>query len=405
MNIANLPKRILMFSRLNVWSMDDNKGAPSFYKTIKGYIDSGWELTLITPKGKNNNPVPNLNLINFNLLLSVFLKFPILRFFVNYLNVKYAEYKFYNIGRKLLNSNSENVILYAYEVHGVKASKKLSVKFNVPLVTRFQGTVLSGIKNNIFNRLLYYPHFSSLKTESDLVIMTNDGTLGDRVLYDLNNKSSKVLFLRNGIDINFFEKVENNQLVNLKEKYNLKQTDKILLTVSRLAKWKKVERAIHALNEVIKKDSNYKLIIVGDGDEKANLIKLTENLQLKDYIIFAGAQPHSLIKAYLKIANVFLSLYDLSNVGNPLLEAMILAKPIITLNVGSTNSIISHEINGILLDINDLSKIPYYIDKICNSNEFAISLGENARKYAKDNFWTWNERIKKEIENVELLLK
>jgi glycosyltransferase involved in cell wall biosynthesis len=40
------------------------------------------------------------------------------------------------------------------------------------------------------------------------------------------------------------------------------------------------------------------------------------------------------------------------------------------------------------------------IKRLLLDKELRNRLGINARKYAEKNFWTWNERIEKEIEEV-----
>lgn len=406
MQQTNNTKNILMFSRLNIWSMDENKGAPSFNKTIQGYLDADWKLTLIAPSPTNNHykNIPKLNAITFKPLFGSLLTIPKIGYLINLLNIKFAERKFYSLGKKILKKNKDNTILYAYEVHGVNAVKKLSKKFHIPMVTRFQGTVLAPVKNTFLNRIVYYPHFSALKTKANVTIMTDDGTLGDKVLENIGNKSEHTCFWRNGVDIDFIHELENERIISLKKSIGLAPNEKMLLTISRLAGWKRVERAIDALYQARKKNPAIKLVIVGDGDQKEYLKTYVQKLNITSNVIFAGAIPHNEIKNYLALADIFLSLYDLSNVGNPLLEAMSAGKPIITLNVGATNTLIKHNINGVLLDLNQLDKIPDYIIKICNDKEYASLLGNSAREYAINNFLNWDERIKKEIEVVSDLV-
>lgn len=397
---------VIFLTRLNIWSMGESKGAPSFKKTVQGYIDAGWNITLITPSNtsKYYENTPNVTVITYKIILKLIFKIPIVGFFSSLISIKYGEKKLYSLGRKVLQNNADNFILYAYEVHGVKAAKKLSLKFNIPLITRFQGTVLAPIKETFFNRFIYYPHFSSLKTKANITIMTDDGTLGDLVLENLGNSSDQIFFWRNGVDLDFFQTVDNESVAALKRSFGIKPNEKILLTISRLVGWKRVERAIDSLYTAMKINPTIKLLIVGDGDQKENLIKYVQKLNMKSNVIFVGSIPQTEIKNYLALSDIFLSLYDLSNVGNPLLEAMSAGKPIITLNVGSTNGIIKHEFNGVLLNLDQLHRIPDYIIKIINDDKYASLLGDRAKNYASKNFWSWNERISKEIDIVGKLI-
>jgi len=103
-------------------------------------------------------------------------------------------------------------------------------------------------------------------------------------------------------------------------------------------------------------------------------------------------------------ADTFLSFYDLSNVGNPLMEAMMSGKPIITLDVGDTGELIKNNENGILFPMDQLDKIPEMMMKIIENKDFTDKIAANALQTAKSEFWTWDERIAVEISKVESLL-
>lgn len=400
-----MKKSIVFLSFLNLWSLENGKGAPSFQRTIMGYVQKDWNVVLILPK-HNNGQTPeleydNLKVIYFSTgILEKLTQIRKIGFFMRILYSRYGNYKFYKIGKKFI---TKNTVIYGYEVEGVYAAKKLSDEFKIPLITRFQGTVLYGYKNTFFNRLKKYPHYEALKTEADITIMTDDGTFGNKVLKDLNNKSKKILFWKNGVDIGN-KPVDPTATKTLKQKLMLNGTERILLTVSRLAAWKKVDRAIIAFHEVLKINPSCKLIIIGDGEEKNKLVNLTNELDISNDVIFCGAVEQEKIGIYMAITDVFLSLYDLSNVGNPLLEAMNCGKAIITLNNGNTSEIINNNLNGILLEPNDLNQLPEKILELLKDDALRKELGNNALKMAKTTFWTWDERIEKEVNEVSKLI-
>lgn len=397
-------KNIIFISMLNIWSMDNKKGAPSFFKTLEGYYNNGWNISIICPKTtedsiKSSNDFSGIKIYSFKQIFAPFRKIPKLGFVFSLLNIKHSELMFYFLAKKAFFACNQAGIVYAYEVHGVKPGKKLSKKYNLPLITRFQGTILEPIKSTIINRVFNYPHFNALSEDADVLIMTNDGTKGDVVLKRLNNNSKKVLFWRNGVDL-LHKKLEysENELIDLKKSLGIDVGEKVFLTVSRLAPWKKVDRAIVGFAKHHVQTKNTKLVIVGEGPERKRLEDLCSKLNISNEVIFVGAIPHRDIAKYMMMANVFLSLYDLSNVGNPLLEAMICAKPIITINTGDTKSIIQNNHNGILLELENIDQLPTFMSKLIQDESFSKTIGLAAEKFARENFWTWEDRI-----NVELI--
>lgn len=92
------------------------------------------------------------------------------------------------------------------------------------------------------------------------------------------------------------------------------------MTLSRLQAGKRVNLAIDALAEVVKSHPEAKLVIVGYGEERKNLEEQVCALGLEKHVIFTGKISHELVYDYLQRADVFISLYSASNLGNPLLK-------------------------------------------------------------------------------------
>lgn len=400
-------KNMIMLSNLDLWSIEEGKGAPSFYNTVKIYADKGWNIILIQPfsKYRKDYKVDNCKMIKFNNTIFDFLnEKPIIRFFSRPLYHIYASYMFEKKSKTILNNSNDKFVIYAYEVFAVKAGKKISKKYNLPLVTRFQGTILIKFKNNLINKIRKFPHFGALATKSDLVIMTDDGTQGDKILKNLNNKSSKIYFWKNGQNPIKTIKERKNVVETIRNQYNIEENDTLFLTVSRLKNWKKVERAILVIKKLIDMDKKVKLIIVGDGEEYNNLVNLAKELNLEKYVKFTGSVKQEDVWKYYVASDIFLSLYDLSNVGNPLMEAMRYKKPIITLNNGDTGTIIKNNKNGIILDEPNIDVITDYAVKLMEDKTLAKKLASSAEDYAVKNFWTWKERMETEEKEVSKLI-
>lgn len=400
-------KRIIIMSFLDLWSMEDGKGAPSFYNTVKAYVDADWETILIQPKSKYrcDYKLEGCKFVKFdNNLLDRINKIPKVRFFIRSILLRKITKDFYREASKLLDDSTENTILYAYEIHAVKASKKLAVKYNVPFITRFQGTILTTKSNTIFNRILKYPHFGALKEKSDLVIMTDDGTKGDEVLARVKNTTEKILFYKNGQnEMKSITEIKDAR-IKLRKHLNISDDETVLLTVSRLKNWKRVDRSIKATKELKNQGYKIKLVVVGDGEEYSNLKELSHNLNTEDNVVFIGSVKQNDVWKYYSMSDIFLSLYDLSNVGNPLMEALKYGKAIVTINNGDTSTLITNNENGILLEEHEIEKAPFYIKTIIENKCLKKKLEKNSATYASINLWPWGTRMDAEIKEVAKLI-
>lgn len=299
------------------------------------------------------------------------------------------------LGDKIIKNNEVDIV-YAYEIYAVKPAKKLSEKYKLPFVTRFQGSFLwdwEGKFGEDYCRRKYRLHYKAISTPADLVIMTNDGTQGDKILRKLGN-AENMKFWRNGFDF--------KPLPQSKEELRLKLglDEKVIYTVSvcRLADWKRLERIVEAYRKIAEKCKNIKHIFVGEGDKRNYLEELIKDYELEEHFIFAGEIAHDKVPEYLQASDIFLSFFDSTNVGNPLLEAVKINLPIVTYDVGDTVEIINGE-NGILLDEPSPRKICNAVLSITNDEKLKDKIVSNIKETSKL-LWTWQDRLKAEYDEL-----
>ncbi len=384
-----------------------NVGAPTFWKTVEGFIAAGWKVWIVDVGTKEDTPLgerdygDGLYIIRFN---PPFLKETRIReigCFFSLANTVWITRKLRSEAERLIGEKGltgENTVVYAQEVYSVCAAKKISEKYHMPIVTRFYGTVMCDKPYSMYLRIRDYPHFQALRTEADVVIMTNDGTKGNEVLKRVHNPSKKQFFWRNGVDY-----PKGTDIIPAEMQERLKGKP-MIMTLCRLNLWKHVDRAISALPAVLKTCPDTMLVVCGYGPEREKLETQAREANVAEHVIFTGKIEHELAFAYMKETDVFLSLYDLSNLGNPLFEAMRCGKPIITLDVGATNTVVEDGVNGVLLPADGLSRLPEEICCLLSDEDERKRLGEGAKRFADENFWTWDERIAAEIREVTALL-
>ena len=399
-------KSILFITALDLWSMGDKKGAPSLWQTIQGYIRHDWIVYFLT-SGKSDvsgeNLHSNIKIISIgNIWFQRALKRKRVSFFIRPLWWLSFQIRMYSQGTKLAKQHSFD-LFYGYEIYGTPIAGRLSRKFGKPCISRFQGTILAEKMTRPLWRLRHWHHYIGLKVPADLIIMTDDGTQGDRVLSRLGVDRSKIRFWMNGVDKEIYD--PDFDTAEFKKSHHIPEQTKILLSVSRLVRWKRVDRIIEAMSQIMSSFPNTILLIVGDGPERNKLEKLSQDLSLQDRIVFIGSLPHSETIHFINAADIFTSLYELSNVGNPLLEAMICGKCIVTLNNGDTAKYITNQKTGILLQEDRLEELPSLIHRLLEDNNLRKRLGQNAREFALKHFWTWDERMDTEITLVEKLLQ
>lgn len=402
-------KTIIFFSWQHLWSMAKGSGAPSYHNTIMHYINSpDWKVYLLTADATNYDlPLEeNKDLFVFkdNKIVESFIKKPKWNHLVSRKRLNDFTKWAINIAKNIIKENKK-CVLYAYEVWGVRPAEKLSKMYSIPLITRFQGTILNEISFTVKNRFLKFPHFEALETKSNLIIMTDDGTCGDKVVRNLKN-DSPLVFLRNGLDLmGKYKELESSfDKESIYNALGIEPSVKILLMASRLTSWKKVDRGIKAFAEAKKNIGNMKLVIAGDGECRSDLEQLAKSLGVYDDVIFLGNVAQKDLYRYMSVSYIFLSLYDLSNLGNPTFEAMVMRNAIITLNGGATGSVIENNKTGILLEYNEMDRIPEKIIFLLKNEQERNRLADNAFDFAMKNFYTWEYRFLIEENRIKEIL-
>jgi glycosyltransferase involved in cell wall biosynthesis len=392
-------------------------------KTPEAYLKSGWKVFYVV--ARDNSKYGNyfyekeifIDGIKLHRIYAPLTKIvdiiPLkkIRTIINKIRFWIAIIKIAKIANDIIKNNKIDII-YGYEYHGVLAIKLLKMlgklDKNTKVISRFQGTYYYYyLKNkNFFKLLANFDQKIALKFPVDLLIMTNDGTEGDWVLKKIKSPNMKNFkFWVNGVDE---QKLPKSEIEKLKDDLNLR--DKIVLTtICRLERWKRVERGIYIIEKLVNKYKvkNLLYFIVGDGTEKDNLQDLVKKLNLENCIIFVGFVKNEEVKKYLNIADIFISTYDVSNVGNPLLEAIRANKIIFTLNNGSTGEWIKHKVNGFIYDLNEntIDNMAKDICELINNEDLQKKIIENIKITEKEKLWTWEERFNAELNEVERLLQ
>jgi len=192
----------------------------------------------------------------------------------------------------------------------------------------------------------------------------------------------KIKVIYNSID---FLDIENDLKVDLKKELNI--SGKVILTNARLVPWKGIDMLIRIMPQLIKKYKNIKLIIISEGPEKENLEKLAVDLDIEEYVFFAGRVSRELVVEYLKISDVFVLNTNYEGMSHVLLEAMKVGVPVITTKAGGNPETIRDKETGLLVDYRDKEQWMEAINLILDNPELVEKLVKQAKEDLKRFSW------------------
>ena len=122
-----------------------------------------------------------------------------------------------------------------------------------------------------------------------------------------------------GVDINSLNRPET---VDVRKELDIPDNVPVLLTLSRVAEEKKIDRILNAMPEILDEFPQTRLVIAGDGPDMEVLQEQVERLTLEDSVIFTGDIPHDDVGSYYKMADLFVSASDTETQGLTYIEAL-----------------------------------------------------------------------------------
>lgn len=157
-----------------------------------------------------------------------------------------------------------------------------------------------------------------------------------------------------GLDESLLFRTYQNVNVNeLKAKYGYSDSDKVILFVGRMIDEKQPIRMIEILSEMIKKNSNYKLLMIGTGELHSEVIKIIQEKNVENQVSMMEKIPNCNIWEVYRIANCFVNLNQQEIFGMAILEAMFYGCKVVAWRAPGPNLIIEDGVSGWLVESND----------------------------------------------------
>ena len=246
-----------------------------------------------------------------------------------------------------------------------------SMGINIPVITTLHGTDITLVGKD-----------PSCKPVINYSINNSDGvtavskSLKDETI-NLFNITQEIDIIPNFIDIDKYSKVKRN----LFKSKLCQKGERLLIHTSNFRKVKRIQDVINVFCK-INKEIPSKLIMIGDGPERANIESLTRSLcSLKD-VMFIGKIPD--VENVLHKADLFLLTSEKESFGLSALEAMASSVPVISSNAGGLPELVKEGESGFTCDVGDINSMSDKAIKILdekNLNNFKESAFNVANNY------------------------
>src|SRR3989339_739506 len=249
-------------------------------------------------------------------------------------------------------------LIVTYHCDVTVSEKYFGVPVPQAVVPLFEGA------NNLYARMLL--------AKADTVYNTTETYASTSPV--MRNVSHRVIPI--GI---FFDKID-----EIQKKLNLtpdKKNSRQILFLGRLAGNKGCDYLVKAMPKVLEKFPDTKLVICGDGEEKAHILDLVTQFNIGPSITFLGtATFDKLVELYYtSLAYVFPSINRLEAFGIVQLEAMANYTAVIASDIPGPNAVMNPGETGLLVPKQSPEAIAEAAIKLLSDPDKALEMGRKGR--------------------------
>ena len=212
------------------------------------------------------------------------------------------------------------------------------------------------------------------------------------------NKDKEIKVIPNFVNTEIFSPGDDKEKRSLEKLIGtcpIKDDVKIITHVSNFRPVKRIEDVVKSFN-LIQKEINSHLILIGDGPERSKAEKLCREFNIHDKVCFLGKQSSFI--SILRCSDLFLLPSETESFGLAALEAMSCEVPIIATNVGGIPEVVKDEGNGYLVDVGNFEQMATKAIELFKDNNLQLRFSKHSRQIVLEQFNT--EKI---INNYEEL--
>jgi len=203
---------------------------------------------------------------------------------------------------------------------------------------------------------------------------------------------SKTRMVPNGLDVEMFC-AGFSSILESGRKLGLARNGFTVFTLGELVRNKRFEVIVKAVALLRQKGHEVTCLIGGEGPMRADLESQIGELGVGSCVKLLGALHFSTVPDYYAACDAFVFASAAEGFCNVLLEAMAMARPVITTPVGMAEDTVKDGVNGLLVPFDDPEAMAERIQFLMNNPEKAREIGDRARETVVPRFSMQN-RVK-----------
>ncbi|KAB2877962.1 glycosyltransferase [bacterium] len=273
-------------------------------------------------------------------------------------------------------------IIHAHFAYGGIFMIPFSKRYNLPLVVTLHGkdvTLLISDEIKQAKWKLYRKNYPQLFDTVSLFLAVSQ-ELKD-IMVSVGCPDDKVILHRLGIDLTQLTPRE-------------RDVSKIhqVVMIGRLVEKKGFEFGIRAFASVVHRGIDARLHIIGEGELRSHLEKVTQDMNISDKVCFEGTLPHDRVIDFLRNSSVLLAPsvvaanQDRDGGLTSAKEASACAIPVIGSIHGGIPDIVEDGVTGFLVKEKDVDALSARLFTLLKDENLRAALGKNGRKKMENEY-------------------
>lgn len=275
----------------------------------------------------------------------------------------------------IVQSNSLDIMHVHYAVPHASAAllAKIILKekgIHIPVITTLHGTDITLVgREATFEAVVCWSI-----NNSDAVTAVSESLRQDTINHF--NIRREIEVITNFIDFDRFNKQPKEHF----KKAIAPNGERVIVHTSNFRKVKRVEDVVRVFDLVLK-EIDSKLILIGDGPERSHIEKICRDLGNCDKVLFLGKQEA--VEEILSVCDLFILPSEAESFGLAALEAMACEVPVISSNAGGIPEVNIHGVTGYLSNVGDVEDMAKNAIHILKDDETMKKFKANALNQAK----------------------
>ncbi len=276
-------------------------------------------------------------------------------------------------------------IIYNIAGYGHPEILKLSKECKIPYCVKTMGTIhFAEMLHSPFGKLIYFKEHLVFKYKANHYFIVDDGTNSLNFAQSYSVDETRITLLPNPKPNSRAEKIPHKEFM--------------VGYFSRFDKLKGTDLFVEIALKILKKDSEIRFLIAGDGPYADLINKL--QFKFPRNVTYLGFLPYLELQHRYGEIDLLISTNRYSNITLNTIEALHNGVPVIAFDTQDTKRLIIDNFSGFLIPPFNVDMAVTKITQLKSDNTLLEKLKEGAMKVV-EKLATWSSRTKLEVEKLE----